>query len=255
MNSQLQNVISFYKNQGETPLEALDRLRIEQPEYKDARLTYAGRLDPMAEGLLLIIADEAILEKEKYLYLDKEYVVEVLFGFETDTYDLLGLVTGNNAADGLLESFENALPSFVGSFQQKYPAYSSKPVDGKSLFTHAREGTLDDIEVPSREVTIYSISLESQRSISAQELLKIIEDRINTVHGDFRQGDIIKKWHEVLKEPQESSKSFFIDTIKVSCSSGTYMRTLAHELGKKIGQSALAFSIIRTKVGEYSISP
>ena len=53
-------------------------------------MTYAGRLDPMASGLLIVLAGEETKNKEKYLNLDKEYLFEVLFGFKTVTYDFLG---------------------------------------------------------------------------------------------------------------------------------------------------------------------
>lgn len=70
----------IYKHIGETPLEALERFRREQGIAADVPMTYAGRLDPMAEGLLLILLGEECKNKEKYLGLDKEYEVEVLFG-------------------------------------------------------------------------------------------------------------------------------------------------------------------------------
>ena len=55
-------------------------------------MTYAGRLDPMASGVLLVLAGEETKNKDKYLGLDKEYDFEILFGFATDTYDILGKV-------------------------------------------------------------------------------------------------------------------------------------------------------------------
>ena len=51
----MSGIVQIYKNEGETPLECLERFRVEQPLYKDATLSYAGRLDPMAEGILLVL--------------------------------------------------------------------------------------------------------------------------------------------------------------------------------------------------------
>ncbi|MDQ3244755.1 MAG: tRNA pseudouridine(55) synthase TruB, partial [bacterium] len=88
-------VKSFYllnKKEGETPLEALESFRVKAKIGKEVKMTYAGRLDPMASGLLIILAGEECKNKEKYLRLDKEYNFEVLFGFATDTYDILGKV-------------------------------------------------------------------------------------------------------------------------------------------------------------------
>lgn len=77
--------IIIYKRIGETPLEAMEKARFNHPEWEKLPMTYAGRLDPVAEGLLLVLAGEDCKEKDKYLDLTKEYELSVLFGFETDT--------------------------------------------------------------------------------------------------------------------------------------------------------------------------
>ena len=90
--TQIQSKILLYKKIGETPLECLNRFKVENSEYESLPMTYAGRLDPMAEGLLLVLVGEECKKKEDYLYLSKEYEIEVLFGFETDTADVLGKI-------------------------------------------------------------------------------------------------------------------------------------------------------------------
>src|SRR3989338_8981283 len=95
-------LLQLYKNLGETPLECLHRFKAEHSEYIDTKMTYLGRLDPMAEGLLLVLAGNT-KDKEKYLSLDKTYEFEVLWGFESDTYDILGLVQGEGNAPQRLE--------------------------------------------------------------------------------------------------------------------------------------------------------
>ena len=87
------HVLPVYKNAGETPLECLERVRKQHPEFIHMPITYAGRLDPMAEGVLLLLIGDECMKKDEYLNLPKEYEVTVLFGFATDTYDLLGRVT------------------------------------------------------------------------------------------------------------------------------------------------------------------
>lgn len=84
-------MLNLYKKVGETPLECLGRWVKQNPKYENMKMTYAGRLDPMAEGELLVLVGEECYEKEKYLGLDKEYEFDILFGFGTDTYDILGL--------------------------------------------------------------------------------------------------------------------------------------------------------------------
>src|SRR5690606_23219787 len=87
-------ILQLYKREGETPLECIQRFRAENPSYAEVSMTYLGRLDPMAEGLLLVLAGDT-RKKKAYLELDKRYEFEVLWGFETDTYDMLGLVTAS----------------------------------------------------------------------------------------------------------------------------------------------------------------
>src|SRR3989344_2297636 len=92
-------IFELYKKEGQTPLEAMEEFRKENLEYKDQKMTYAGRLDPMAEGVLLILTGDDCKEKQKYLGLNKEYEFEILWGFQTDTYDILGL---DPMAEGVL---------------------------------------------------------------------------------------------------------------------------------------------------------
>lgn len=243
---ELQTIASIYKNEGETPLECLERFRFEHPEYKDAVLSYAGRLDPMAEGLLLILVNEENKNREKYLGLDKVYDIEVLFGIKTDTGDILGKVVKDDNFGMPKVLNEEVLESFIGLFTQKYPHYSSKTVQGKPLFQWAREGRLDEIEIPERTSTIYSIDSLGEREIAADDLLDEVLFRIGKVKGDFRQEEIMDSWKKTLSE---SDVSFPVLSLRVSCSSGAYMRTLAEGMASKLGVPGLAWRIKRVKIG------
>ncbi|MEK7120642.1 MAG: hypothetical protein AAB840_00955, partial [Patescibacteria group bacterium] len=83
-------ILNLYKKEGETPLERIRRFTTENPEYKNKKMTYAGRLDPMAEGVLIILTDEDVHIKDNFLRLDKEYEFEVLWAVSSDTHDILG---------------------------------------------------------------------------------------------------------------------------------------------------------------------
>lgn len=239
-------MILLYKYRGETPLQALDRLRKEQPQYEKSILSYAGRLDPMAEGFLAVLVDGDNNEREKYLGLDKEYTVEVLFGIETDTGDVLGKITRVwDHIDLTQGALQNALKKYTGTFDQTYPVFSSQPVNGKPLHQWAREGRLNEITIPSREVTIYSAVCESFETIQSEKVLELIIRDIAKVQGDFRQDEIINLWKQHL---QDKSRTFFIARVTISCSSGTYMRVLAQNLGKDVKCGAIAYSINRIKI-------
>src|ERR1035437_7784454 len=199
-------MLIVHKNLGETPLECLERTRFENGIAADVPMTYAGRLDPLASGKLLILVGDECKDKENYLGLDKEYEIEILFGIKTDTGDALGLIEKVDA------DTQYKMPSctkFVGKFTQAYPRYSSKTVGGRQLHNLARSGELPD-EMPTKEVEIYSIEeigkgaiqqmIElnhhwarawqiSGRDIAEQAILNV-----SKVKGDFRQKEIIAGW-------------------------------------------------------------
>lgn len=245
-------VVNLYKNLGETPRERLERLRAQKPHYAHEVLSYAGRLDPMAEGVLLCLVGSANRRREQYLDLGKNYTLDVLFGFATDTYDILGRVIEMGDGSGIRrKDIEKGLNEFRGAVAQEYPPYSSKTVEGKSLFEWARQGTLGSLVLPSRTVNIYHIDLLDIYKVPEPALLSYIESSIEKVNGDFRQEEITRLWKRHLK--QDGVRKFPCATVSIECSSGTYARSIAHKLGEELGVPALALHILRTRVGEYGI--
>lgn len=265
----LKGIIAVYKEWGKTPLETLDALQQKYPVLGQVPLSYAGRLDPLAEGLMLVLVGDTNKDREKYLHLDKVYEVEVLLGISTDTGDLFGIPKEipDGTVSGIHEilikkisNVEDVLKSFVGKQQFPYPIYSSKTVRGKPLFQWAKEGRLNEIEIPKTDVEIYEMkaienvgnsgSQELIRLVTKTEILEKVEKALRTVKGDFRFEEIWEKWKTLL---QSDEGPFPLLKIKCSCSSGTYMRALAEEIGKKLGIPALAYSIKRTNVAGVSL--
>jgi len=89
--------ITLEKAVGETPLGCLERWRAAHPEYSRTRLTYAGRLDPMASGTLLILIGDECTRQTEYHALDKHYEFSVLFGLTSDSLDILGRLSPSAA--------------------------------------------------------------------------------------------------------------------------------------------------------------
>lgn len=245
----MERVLSIYKPQGMTPLQVIDRVREVYPEYRDEKMTYAGRLDPMAEGVLLVLAGDAVHEKESYVKLDKVYEADMAVGLGTDTHDLLGMPMLCSAGIASPERIEEEAKKMQGSFVYPFPAYASKPVNGKPLFQWAREGRLDDITIPARTMRIYGVELLGQRMISGEDVRLMARMSIAKVRGDFRQSEIIQQW-EVVCGDQKKSLAFPAVRLRIHCASGTYVRTLAHELGKRLGADATLLRLIRTRVGD-----
>lgn len=239
-------ILNIYKRIGETPLECLERNRKE-----NIPMTYAGRLDPLAEGVLIVLSGDDVKRKEEFLSLSKTYQVSILFGFSTDTGDLLGLVKGSDFDHQInIEEVKRELNSLIGLRKMKYPAFSSKTIKGKPLFFWKKKGELQDEEIPEREVEIKSIKYLGERNISSEELLSYITNVLSKVRGDFRQEECLKNWKEILI----NKKNFKLIDLELEVSSGTYMRVLAEEIGKSFNIPSLAFHIKRISVGDYSIS-
>ena len=248
-------MLKLYKKMGETPLECLGRLQTDNPKYEDVKLTYAGRLDPMAEGELLVLVGEECKDKNKYLGLDKEYEFEVLFGFETDTNDILGLLQRVQSPEVGGEDYdvgrhqgktERFLENIKGKQMQKYPAFSSKTIGGKPMFELAKAGKLEGKEIPEREIEIYETDLVKSYWITGSDLKADVLKRILLVKGDFRQDEILEKWEKALVG--KNKEQFLVSRMRIKCSSGTYVRGLANSLSERLSYPALAFKIKRLKI-------
>ena len=242
-------IYPVYKERGETLAAVLERFRLEHNLAKDDKLTYAGRLDPLAEGLVIVLAGDDRFKKDAMLGLSKAYTIEVLLGIATDTLDPLGLITKFDFKQIAPQKILAIIVEMKDITTLPYPLYSSVPVQGKALFTYARAGRA--VEIPQKKVTIFeaeSISIEKKLlSDIVAESIKVV----TKVQGDFRQTETITNWIEFLT--QNKDREVQIVKIKVRASSGTYMRSLAEWLGDKVGLPAIAYKIKRTEIGEYKI--
>ncbi|NBD73852.1 hypothetical protein GVX82_02310 [Patescibacteria group bacterium] len=251
----MSRIINIHKEEGETPLEAIQRFEAEHPEEAGKGWSYLGRLDPLASGVLLLAERPGERERAWYDTLDKTYEVTVLFGVATDTYDLLGHITECSGRDTLaLLPAANVfaeVSALVGTREQPYPPYSSKPVDGKPLFQWAREGTLDDIQIPTKEITIHEALCSKIGAIQGDALLASVRERIARVSGDFRQEQTLAVWERELGSLYDVTFPTVSLTLRVS--SGTYVRAIAHEFGGAFSLPSLALTIKRTEVGSYTV--
>lgn len=255
--------ITLNKKVGQTPLEVLENWRATKPELADTPLAYAGRLDPMASGLLLVLIGEECKKQTEYHNLDKEYQVGILFGVETDSGDVLGIVREHNQPKIIESYLTEVLNKTVGEIEFPYPAFSAKTVQGKPLHTWAMEGRLDEIAIPTKKSEIYSLRFDSIKSFSRKEIAEFalrkielippVTDERKALGNDFRRPDIREGWN-TFAEKGAHANVFYMANITCVCSSGTYMRTLAEVIASKLNTKGLAYSINRTKVGIYNKS-
>ena len=272
---EIPKIIIINKKMGQTPLEVIKELKANDNRLEKVKMAYAGRLDPLAYGKMLILVGDECKQRHKYLSLDKEYIFEILLDFKSDSKDILGIPEydeksnffnwENKKETFFKEEFNSGFQKklkelYIKKMEMEYPIFSSKPVDKKPLFMWALEGKIHEIKIPTKEIEIYNINFESSKFIKKNDLYEQILKNINSIKKvtekskemgkDFRRDEIRAKWKELFSKISDDKK-FLVLKIKVWASSGTYMRTLAEDISQKILNSyGLAYTIERTKIGK-----
>ncbi|MFA5879778.1 MAG: tRNA pseudouridine(55) synthase TruB [Candidatus Margulisiibacteriota bacterium] len=182
---------------------------------KQKRVGHAGTLDPFASGLLIIAIGRQYTKKiVQFQNLSKTYLVDLVFGIQTDSFDSFGNVEITTNRSSIIsferEALDGVLSKFLGEQLQYPPIFSAKKVNGKRLYEYARKG--QSVEIRPNLVTFHEIELI-----------------------DYKSGFL----------PHFR--------IKLKVSKGTYIRSFVHDLGIKFGVGAYAKDLVRTHIGEYSL--
>jgi len=195
---------------------------------KTKRIGHTGTLDPFATGVLVMLVGRAtrlaqFLDKDA-----KEYEAILRFGFETDTGDRTGSRKSqvSNSESVSIDELENVLAEFRGEIEQTPPMYSAKKVAGKKLYELARKGI--EVEREPVKITIYELE---------------------TIETPKREDGKTSE-----KENLDSRLETCDLGIKVACSAGTYIRTLAEDIGRKLGTGAHLAELRRTRAGKFDLS-
>ena len=239
--------VFLYKKIGETPKDLIDRYKKENKEVVKA--SYAGRLDPMANGLMILLINNECKQQDKYLKLNKTYEFDILFGFKTDTYDVLGkLLDYNIVQPNLVENLY--IKKYTNRFIQQYPPYSSIVINKQPLWWWSKNDRLHEIKIPEKKVEIYSIEeIEGSKIKSQHELEKTIKQMINSLSSEnfekFRGPEILTIWNKFFNENKVIP---IIKSYKANVSSGTYIRGITNQIGEELGCGAIALNIKRTEI-------
>lgn len=192
---------------------------------KIKRVGHTGTLDPFATGVLVVLMGRATRLAQFLSGAEKEYEAIVRLGYATDTGDSTGEAKGEVQSPKFKvqgpeseQEIEAALAGFRGEIEQVPPMYSAKKVQGKKLYEMARRG----VEVERKAVRVVIHELEAKR-LDDGALLSRNED------GTY---DL---------------------SIRVVCSAGTYIRTLAEAIGERLGVPAHLASLRRTRAGNFRI--
>ena len=194
------------------------------------RVGHTGTLDPFATGVLVILVGRATRLAQFLSGVEKEYEAVIRLGYATDTGDVTGKRIDNLETDlrkgqtgtcdqrWSAEQVEAALEGLRGEIDQVPPMYSAKKQGGRKLYELARRG--EEVERKPVQVCIYKF-------------------------------EAIKPSGELLKDNLDGTFDF---EVLVACSSGTYVRTLAEDFGKRLQVGAHLAELRRTRAGDFQIA-
>lgn len=208
---------------------------------KTKRVGHTGTLDPLATGVL-VLAVEGSTKVVQFMEADsKDYLAWISLGAGTPTLDAEGPIDQTADVPALdADKITAMLGQFTGPQQQVPPQYSAIQVGGQRAYAVARAG--GELELPARDVVIHSL-----------ELLGVygrVQDTPRTFDSEM--------WH-----PAETGLTFTLPEplgefptllLRASVGSGTYLRSLARDVGAALGLPAHLSGLVRTRVGRYSLA-
>ena len=134
-----------------------DIVNIVSKKLNTKKVGHTGTLDPLATGVLVLPIGRALKVSELLTSNTKEYIAEVILGYETDMLDITGTEIKRNIPNVTKEELLKVLKSYIGKYNQEVPLYSAVKVGGRKLYEYARSGT--PVTPPSKEVEVYSLEL------------------------------------------------------------------------------------------------
>lgn len=210
----MDGIIPLYKERGMTSHDCVNHVR---QILHMKKVGHSGTLDPNVDGVLPICVGSATKVVDYLMTHKKVYQGSVTLGFATETEDLDGAeVKRVTMTDPVSdEKIDAIMAGMVGELSQVPPMYSAVKVNGRKLYEYARAG--QSVERPVRTVTIKSFKRTSDSQFDAAT---------GTQRFDF----------------------------EVTCSKGTYVRTLAVQIGTELGLPAVMSSLTRVESGGFTIS-
>ena len=148
-------IILINKEKG---ISSYKKIREIQKKYNYSKIGHAGTLDPMAEGLVIAMSDNATKLSDILMKKDKIYQVEMCLYYQTDTLDLEGNIVYIDEEKKIYKEKEiiDSISSFIGTSMQKPPMYSAIKLNGLKMYELARKNI--EVDIPDRQVNIYYIN-------------------------------------------------------------------------------------------------
>ena len=192
------------------------------------RVGHCGTLDPLAWGVLPLAVGRATRLSRFIFEMPKVYEAAVLFGIETPSFDLETHPIAAPRPPPSPKAVADLLPAFTGVIEQYPPAYSAVRVGGVRAYQAVRAGQRPKLQ--PRQVRVSALDLVAAGRIG-----------VNMQAGRLQFG----------RDP--GSSDALLTGLRIECSSGTYVRALARDLGTALGCGATLFGLVRSGVGPFTI--
>lgn len=201
---------------------------------KSKKVGHLGTLDPLASGVLPITFGKATRLFDYFLNKDKTYLATFAFSFETTTLDCEGEVTNKQSCNLTLEKINEMLKFFQGKISQLPPAYSALKVNGQKACDAIRKGV--ELNLKPRMVEIFSIKcLEKVKNTENLKQFFINNSK------DTNKTEIINNYFNN------------IFTFEITCSAGTYIRSLCRDIARELKTFGTMVNLVRTRCGQFKL--
>jgi len=195
-------------------ITSFDIIRILRRKYKIRKMGHSGTLDPLATGLMIIGIKEGTKELKNLIGLNKEYQVSVLLGQQTSTGDMEGEIIKSKKINKInIQQVEKVLKEITGKILLPVPVYSAIKVKGQPLYKVARKKGYKSVTPPKKEMEVFWIKIKNHH----------------------KEGDC------------------YVLNLEMKVKSGTYVRSIVEEIGRKLKLPATVKELRRTKIGKFKV--
>ncbi len=195
-------------------ITSFDVIRVLRKMYKKRKMGHSGTLDPLATGLMIIGIEEGTKELKNLIKLNKVYQASVLLGQKTTTGDLEGKIIKKQKVNKInIKKLKENIKEMTGKIILPVPIFSAVKVKGQPLYKIARKKDYNKINPPQKEMEIFWIKLKNH----------------------YPEND------------------YYVINIELKVKSGTYIRSIAEEIGQRLKLPATIKELRRTQIGQFKV--
>ena len=246
--------MEYIKPVGMTTVQFINLIKEDE---KLDKITFSGRLDPMARGKLLVFKNENCKLAKSYHSNKKTYQFEIIIGIKTDTDDALGIIEEyiiSDIKDNNINDYKKKIVDYVNNlddniFEQRYHDFSSKVFfKNKNFVDKNKLNLVNKVQIYDKKIIgsdIYNYKYWIEDIItSINNIDNNNNSSMNSSMNSFRQDQIISQWNKIL-DNLEYDKNIYLVKLELTVSSGFYVRQFVNDMSFKLGIPLMVYDINR----------